>query len=139
MEGDVLGRHTEYFKENLAELDAGKKGCPTMPDYTLAVADYSMFLKERVNARLKEDKGKDIVGAVASVPRFYRVKGGVTEENRKHFRGLSDEGKPMTEYLRKRGRTFLTALYSAPNSNIVMMSSVMFPTDVPQVESTKQT
>jgi hypothetical protein len=67
------------------------------------------------------------------------VKGGVTEENRKHFRGLSDEGKPMTEYLKKRGRTFLTALYSSPNSHIVMLSSVMFPTDVPQVESKQQT
>lgn len=139
MEGDVLGRHTEYFKENLAELDAGKKVCPIMPDYTSAVADYNKFLKERISARLKEDKGKDTAGAVASIPRFYRVKSGVTEENRKHFCGLSNEGKPMTEYLRKRGRTFLTALYSAPNSSVVMLSAVMFPTDIPQVESTQKT
>jgi hypothetical protein len=139
MEGDLLGTHTEYYKEHIAELEAGKKVCPSVPDYTTAVADYSIFLKGRVNARLKEDKGKDTTGTVASIPRFYRLKDRVNDENHKHFCGLSDEGKPMTEYLKKRGRTFMTALYSSPNSPFVMLSAVMFPTNIPTHEVVEKT
>lgn len=98
--------------------------------YDEALKCYSDVLHKRIQVQLKlakEAAKRDEVN-VALIPMVFKIKTPMTAEQMKDFMGQSDDDKPMSLWLKKRGWVWMTSfLTHDPKQGICMLVATLVP------------
>lgn len=122
----LVAQWEDYYIECLSKL---RRGEPTLrvdvvDSYAEAKTNFATHMDERIRIQLKHNNVKD--SNVVMIPKLYCLNN-LSDENAEDFTSLSNDDKPITKWLDKRGWIFATGVLRTPVCNVIMMFAALMP------------
>lgn len=126
----LVQQQTDYYAEKLKEIKQGRHAPYVFGTFKEVLEDFNTYLKQRVPLQLKarkqakQDQPENVF--ITMIPKMYKLKKGIpTEDDQKEFVFMSNNDRPLTQWLKKKDLFFMTQFFGTSGSDIFMLTATI--------------